>query len=304
LRFGDFTFIIPRMSETSPQFQERSIVIVGVGLIGGSIAAAVRKRFPECEVIGVGRNEERLEQARQAGLLTSWMVDINKSTVPTRSLGVVCLPVHQIANAVTALLNANCEIVTDAGSVKASVYEALGPNPDERFVGSHPIAGSEQSGFEHADANLFENRLCVVTTSSPEDSTLSRVQRVVAFWKALGSSVYLMSPDEHDRVLALTSHLPHILASVAASCVNQELLTFTGTGYRDTTRIAAGSAKLWASILMGNSKHCVEAIEDAEEQLRRFRDSLTSGNTEALEQLWEAAAENRRKLSGHHSEPL
>lgn len=287
------------MSETSPQFQERSIVIVGVGLIGGSIAAAVRKRFPECQVIGVGRNEERLEQARRAGLLTSWTVDLNKSTLPAGSIGVVCLPVHQIPSAVTALLNANCEIVTDAGSVKASVYEAMGPNPDERFVGSHPIAGSEQSGFEHADADLFRNRLCVVTTSSPEDSALNRVQRVISFWKALGSAVYLMSPDEHDRVLALTSHLPHILASVAASCVNQELLTFTGTGYRDTTRIAAGSAKLWASILMGNAKHCVEAIDDAEEQLRKFRESLTSGNAEALEQLWEAAAENRRKLSGH-----
>ena len=89
------------MSETSPQFQERSIVIVGVGLIGGSIAAAVRKLFPECQIIGVGRSEERLEQARRAGLLTSWTVDLNQSTVPAGSLGVVCLPVHQIPNAVT-----------------------------------------------------------------------------------------------------------------------------------------------------------------------------------------------------------
>lgn len=292
------------MSETNPQFEERSIVIMGVGLIGGSIAAAVRKRFPSCQVIGVGRSKERLAQACRLGLLNSWATDLRSDAIPPGSLGIVCLPVHQIANSVTELLRAGCEIVTDAGSVKASIYEALGPHPDQRFIGSHPIAGSEHSGFEHSDSELFQNRLCVVTTLTPEDSAQMRVQRIISFWKTLGSSVYLMSPDEHDRVLALTSHLPHVLASVAASCVGKDLLTFTGTGYRDTTRIAAGSAKLWASILMGNAKHCVEAIEEAESQLRKFRKSLTTGDTEALEQLWEAAAENRRKLSGHQSSPI
>jgi prephenate dehydrogenase len=285
---------------------EHSIVIVGVGLIGGSIAAAVRQRFPDCQVVGIGRSAVRLQQAQDRGLLTSWSVDISSRAIPNNSLAIVCLPVDQIANAVRSLLKEGCELVTDAGSVKAAIYESLGSeffaaDAQHGFVGSHPIAGSEQSGFESADANLFLNRLCVVTTqtaatTNPEEANYANVNRVVAFWKSLGSTVHLMSPDEHDRVLALTSHLPHILSSVTAACVEPELLPFTGTGYRDTTRIAAGSASLWASILLGNAKHCVESIRMAEDHLRKFRDALVTGDSQVLEALWESAASQRRQL--------
>ena len=289
------------MLETRTQYCERSIFIVGVGLIGGSIAAAVRQRFPDCKVIGIGRSPDRLRQAQEMGLLTSWSADISRMIVPKGSLAIVCLPVHHIADAVRQLLKAGCEVVTDAGSVKATVYDALDNDPDHRFVGSHPIAGSEHSGFEYADPDLFVNRLCVVTTTSPEDAADVNVQRVIAFWKSLGSSVYLMSPDEHDRVLALTSHLPHILSSVTAACVDAELLTFTGTGYRDTTRIASGSGSLWASILMNNAKHCIDSIRAAEIHLREFREALSTGNSKALEAIWESAATRRRLL--HRQQP-
>ncbi len=302
LRSSFINSIILTMQEMNHQMSERSIVIVGVGLIGGSIAAAVRHRFPNCQVVGIGRNPERLAQAKEMSLLTSWSLEISADAIPEGSLGIVCLPVHQIAQAVRTLLEAGCEVVTDAGSVKQCVYDSFGSQVDRRFVGSHPIAGSEQSGFEHADADLFSRRLCVVTTVTPEDAAEPNVQRVVEFWKSLGSSVYLMSPDEHDRVLALTSHLPHVLASVAAGCVEADLLKFAGSGYRDTTRIAAGSASLWTSILMGNSKHCVESIRAAEELLKNFRDALTAGDSAALEQLWEKAAQQRRMLNRDSTE--
>ena len=285
------------MQELTQNKAERNIIIAGVGLIGGSIAAAIRQRFPDCNVMGIGRNRERLESARKAGLLTSWSDEITADTIPTGSLAVVCLPVNQIADTVNQLLNAGCELVTDAGSVKASIIAALEDQPGLRYVGSHPIAGSEHSGFEHADANLFAGRLCVVTTSSPQQANHENVQRVVSFWKSLNAAVHLMSPEEHDRVLALTSHLPHILASVAAGCVEPDLLNFTGTGYRDTTRIAAGSASLWATILLGNAKHCLEAIDAAEEILHQFRTALETGNAKQLESLWESAAEKRRLLN-------
>lgn len=281
------------MQTGSRNFTEQSIVIVGVGLIGGSIAAAVRVRFPECKVIGIGRNRERLKLAAERGLLTSWSVQMTSATIPHGSLGIVCLPVDQIAGAVRQLADADCELVTDAGSVKACVYAALDDASKQRFIGSHPIAGSELTGFENSDAGLFVNRMCVVT---PVDATPIDTDRIVAFWESIGSTVQQMSPDEHDRVLALTSHLPHIVAAVMSGCVAAELLPFTGTGFRDTTRIAAGSATLWGSILLGNATHCVESIDAAERLLQRFREAIRTGDGPALESLLESSAQRRRTL--------
>jgi len=281
------------MQTGSRNSTEQSIVIVGVGLIGGSIAAAVRRRFPQCKVIGIGRNQERLKLATARGLLTNWSDQITSATIPHGSLGIVCLPVDQIAGAVRHLADADCELVTDAGSVKACVYAALDDVSKGRFIGSHPIAGSEQTGFENSDADLFVNRMCVVT---PVNATAIDTERIVAFWKAIGSTVQQMSPDDHDRVLALTSHLPHLIAAVMSGCVAEELLPFTGTGFRDTTRIAAGSASLWTSILLGNAIHCVESIDAAERLLMRFREAITTGDAPTLESLLEISAQRRRTL--------
>jgi len=173
------------------------------------------------------------------------------------------------------------------------VYAALDDVSGARFIGSHPIAGSEHTGFEHADADLFVNRLCVVT---PMGAGTNDTERIVAFWKSIGSTVQQMSPDEHDRVLALTSHLPHIVAAVMSGCVPPELMRFTGTGFRDTTRIAAGSASLWTSILLANATHCVESIDAAERLLQRFRAAITTGDATTLESLLEASAQCRRLL--------
>ncbi len=274
-------------------FQERNVVIVGVGLIGGSIAAAVRKRFPECKVIGIGRDQERLKLAAKRGLLTDWSSEITSASIPEGSLGIVCLPVDRIAEAVKQLVQAGCTLVTDTGSVKASIYTALDSDTRARFIGSHPIAGSEHTGFENADAELFVNRLCVVT---PIQATTADTERIAAFWNAIGSRVRQMSADEHDRILALTSHLPHVMSSVTCGCVPPELLPFTGTGYRDTTRIAAGSASLWASILLGNAAHCVESINAAERSLQRIREAISTGDSVMLESLLEASAQQRRNL--------
>lgn len=281
------------MNEQTGKFNEHSVIIVGVGLIGGSIAAALRRRYPGLEVIGVGRNPERLRRAQEAGLLTGFTTKLSQGTIPAGSFGVVCLPVDQIPAAVLALLEADCGLVTDAGSVKSHVCDTLQREAARGFVGSHPIAGSEHSGFEHADPDLFENRLCVVT---PLQNTIEQIERTTVFWKAIGCSVQSMSPSEHDRILALTSHLPHIMASATASCVPSELLPFAGTGYRDVTRIAAGSASLWAAILIDNAPYCITAIKSAEAQLAAFREALESHDASAVEQLWSAASELRRQL--------
>lgn len=284
------------MHQKENTLAESCVLIFGVGLIGGSVAAAIRQRFPDCKVIGVGRDQERLEAAVRAGLLSGSVHQSKLAEVPAESLGVVCLPVHRIADGARQLIGAGCGLVTDAGSVKAPVCRELKIQSD-RFVGSHPIAGSEQSGYEHADPDLFADRLCVVTADGPECVSRPQVLRVAAFWRSLGATVTVMPPEEHDRILALTSHLPHILASVAAGCVSEENLMFTGSGYRDTTRIAAGLSDLWASILMNNSEYCLEAIETAQARLEQFRESLLAGDVQQLENLWESAARIRRQLT-------
>lgn len=281
------------MQTQSSHFTEQSVVIVGVGLIGGSIAAAVRKRFPDCNVIGIGRDPQRLQRASKTGLLTDWSTEVTPASIPKGSLGIVCLPVDQIAQSVGQLAQAGCEIVTDAGSVKASIYDALKGDARARFVGSHPIAGGEQTGFENAAADLFVERLCIVT---PMESSKADTDRIVAFWNAIGSRVQQMSADEHDRILALTSHLPHVMAAATSGCVPQEFLPFTGTGYRDTTRIAAGSASLWTSILLGNAVHCAESIIAAERSLKKIREAIVAGDSTTLESLLETSAQRRRQL--------
>ncbi len=278
-------------------FREHHVAIIGVGLIGGSIAAALRKRFPECRVTGIGRSRERLQRAQDVGLLDGFSTTIDRESCPPGSLSIVCLPVGHIAEAVREIsaCSSDNSLITDAGSVKSQIYSELQGDSIalRRYVGSHPIAGSEHVGFEHAQENLFVRRMCVVT---PESAERSDVERVCALWRGIGSHVQIMTAAEHDRVLALTSHLPHILASVGAGCVTTELLPFTGTGFRDTTRVAAGSADLWAQILCGNRQFVTQAIQTAEHLLQRIRSAVECGDQQVLEQTLQTAAEVRRQL--------
>ncbi|TWW08983.1 Prephenate dehydrogenase [Planctomyces bekefii] len=270
---------------------ERTLVIVGVGLIGGSVAAAARKAMPELRIVGIGRSPQRLQAAVDQGLLDAWHLQAAVGQWSDDAFGLVCLPVDQITAAAKQLLQAGCSTVTDAGSVKEPICSLL--QNEARFVGSHPIAGSEQSGFEHACADLFRQRVCVVCGDPNQSPSTART---AAFWRQLGMVVRFMNPAEHDRVLARTSHLPHMLASVAAACVSDSELEFTGTGFRDTTRIAAGSAEIWSSILLQNRAGCLNAIAAAGDLLDQFRQAIETGNSQRLTEIWNTAATRRRRL--------
>lgn len=270
---------------------ERTLVIIGVGLIGGSAAAAARRSMPELRIIGIGRSPQRLQAATDAGLLDAWYLEPAAGLWPADAFGLVCLPVDQIADAARQLLQAGCGVVTDAGSVKEPICRLLQQVPG--FVGSHPIAGSEQSGFEHATADLFQHRVCVVCRHADQAAA---ADRVAGFWRQIGMRIRFMSAAEHDRVLARTSHLPHVLASVAAGCVSDSELEFTGTGFRDTTRIAAGSAEIWSSILLQNREACLNAIDAASGVLAAFREAIERVDGERLSDLWNSAAARRRRL--------
>jgi prephenate dehydrogenase len=162
-------------------------------------------------------------------------------------------------------------------------------------VGSHPLAGSEKRGPEHADADIFQDRLTVVTPApaTPPDA----VTRVVAFWQALGSRVKLMDADEHDRALALTSHLPHLAAAALAGILPPELGELTATGFRDTTRVAAGHPSLWTGIFAQNRPATLDALQRLSAQLEKYRLALEAGDWAALDALLTHAKKVRDALA-------
>ncbi len=259
-----------------------TVAIVGVGLIGGSIAAALKSRQHRGRVVGVGRNAERLQSAVSVKLIDEYVTDLRQVRA---DLTILCTPVdHIVSNArKIAANNSQTAIFTDAGSVKEQICTDLSAELPGRFVGSHPLAGSEKRGFEYADAELFVDRLCVITPTktTPEN----RTEFIEQFWRSIGMRTLRMSPAEHDAALAQTSHLPHLVASVLAGCLPSEWLKLTSTGFADTTRIAAGDADLWTAILLQNRAHVLAACERFESTWREFRNAIETTDAVELKQL-------------------
>ncbi len=291
--------IMTAMAQVSKKFEDR-VIIVGVGLIGGSIAAAIRQRHPECRVTGVGRSEQRLAAAQEAGLLDDWATAVTADMLQRPSVVVVCLPVNMIAAQVCEVASMATEdvLITDAGSVKTGICDqvTMDQKSARLFVGAHPIAGGETGGFENAEADLFHNRVCVITPPQQPEGDDHRIARIIGFWSGIGCTVAQMTPREHDRILALTSHLPHVMAAVMTSVVGPENLPLTGSGFRDATRIAAGSPTLWKEILAGNREQVIAAVQSAEQTLADFRIALIQRDDSRIEALLSKASACRTSL--------
>lgn len=275
----------------------KTVAIVGVGLIGGSIGCALRQRGLAEQVVGIGRSHASLRMARRAGAITSTTVDLEKG-VAEAELVVVCTPVGRIVEDVRAAAAACPEgtLITDAGSTKRTIVDTLDSGLDRgcRFLGSHPIAGGEKAGAANAKANLFDGKITVLTptknTRAEDFDTLEK------FWSALGSVVIQMSPADHDRALALTSHLPHLVAAALSLIQPECLFRLSGAGLADTTRIAAGDPKLWRQILHFNQENVLAALDQFEKRLAALRDALQAQDHATLEDLLTAAKKNRDAL--------
>jgi prephenate dehydrogenase len=270
--------------------------IVGVGLIGGSIALAARRRGLVDRVVGCDRSEEVLERARGLGLIDAGTTDLCHA-VRDASLVVFCTPVDRLVDCVTTCYEA-CRpgtLLTDVGSTKSAIVRRLAGRmpPGVTFVGSHPVAGSEKAGPEHARADLFDGRVVVVT---PAGDPPVAVSMVCGFWRALGGRVETMSPEHHDEVLALTSHLPHLVSSVLAGVLPPEWKRLAGTGFRDTTRLAAGSPELWQAIFLSNRPALLDAVRQFQAHLESFRTALANEDGERLRLLLEQGKYVRDQL--------
>jgi len=274
-----------------------SVAVVGVGLIGGSIGLALRERSLARDVVGVGRNEKRLGIAQQCGAVTSTTTDWSKG-VRSAELIVVCTPVAHIVDHVRQAMRscgANA-LITDAGSTKGRICREIESKPGSGgvFVGSPPMAGSHKSGPEYARADLFEGSLTVVTPT--EETREEYAEQIELFWKSLGSDVVRTSPEEHDRAVAAISHLPHVAASALSASTAGDHLALAGSGWRDTTRVAAGDAELWRQILADNRDHILQSLDNFAKVLTEFRDALAAENQTELTRLLEVGKRNRDSL--------
>lgn len=274
-----------------------TVAIVGVGLIGGSIGLALRERSLARNVVGVGRNRQRLSIAEQRGAVTSTTTDWPEG-VHNADLIVVCTPVARVVEHVKQV-SRSCGpnvLITDAGSTKGRICRELGSKPGAGgvFVGSHPMAGSHKSGPEHARADLFVGSLTLVT---PTDTTREEdAEQIEAFWKSLGSNVIRTSPEDHDRAVAAISHLPHVVAAALSGATSPDHLPLAGRGWRDTTRVAAGDVELWRQILADNRDHILQSLDNFAKVLTEFRDALAADDQTELTGLLEVGKRNRDSL--------
>ena len=275
----------------------KSLTIVGVGLIGGSIGLAAKRRGVAQHIVGAGRRQASLNRALAQGAIDEGSLDI-AAAIRSAEIAVFCTPVDGIAEQILAAAPA-CSpgtLLTDAGSTKAEIVRRIEGRlaKDIVYVGSHPLAGSEKRGPDHADADLFQDRLTIVTRTPATDP--SAVERTAAFWQALGSRVQVMSPEEHDQALAVTSHLPHLLAAALAGILPPELRELAASGFRDTTRVAAGDPILWSGVFAQNRLAVLDALDRLEVRLSQFRDALLVQNWSAVGELLAQAKKVRDAL--------
>jgi len=278
----------------SPMSTVRSVTIVGVGLIGGSIGLALRARGLAQRVVGYGSRAETLEAALALGAISEIAVDATRAAAS--ELIVVCAPVDHIVEQVCQLapLCAAGTLFTDAGSTKATIVRQLEAAMHEpnwpagvRFVGSHPLAGNEKKGPQAASAQLFEGR-AVVLTPTPA-SPAEDLARLRDFWGSLGAKVLEMPPAQHDAALAVTSHLPHVVAAAIAGLTPERYVTLTAGGWQDTTRIAAGDPALWRQIMLSNRENLLSALDDFRGLIDTWRQALAAQDGEQLERLLKEA---------------
>jgi prephenate dehydrogenase len=275
----------------------QTLTIVGVGLIGGSIGLAAKKREVAQRVLGVGHRKASLDQAVARGAVDEPFLDLSEA-VHQADLAIFCTPVDLIAEQILAAAP-GCKagaLLTDAGSTKATIVRRVTERRPNHvaFVGSHPLAGSEKRGVEFAHADLLEGRVTVVTKTS--ETAPADLNRTIAFWRSLGSEVIVMDPEEHDRALAMTSHLPHLVASALVGALTPSLFPLTGTGFRDTTRVAAGDPALWTGIFLQNRESLLGAMDRMGIQLDYFRRALLASDRTALDQLFGYAKRLRDSL--------
>jgi len=276
------------------------IAVVGVGLIGGSLALALKQAGEVTEVIGIGRGLKNLERAKALGVVDSYTQDL-AAGVAEADLVFLATPVCSLAQVAGIALKAMKPgaILTDGGSVKGEVIAEIEPLlPDGiHFVPGHPIAGTENSGAEAAFATLYHERRCILTPTALTDA--EALDRVARMWRIAGSDVVTMGAEKHDRILAAISHLPHMIAYTLVNAVGsydrfeENILEFSAGGFRDFTRIASSDPTMWRDIALANQEALLEMLERYQRFLDELRQDIEAGNGQVLHDFFLRSKELR-----------
>lgn len=281
----------------------RKTAILGVGLLGASLALAMRKKGLTEEISGFGRSLNNLKEAKARGIIDSCFPNDPAGCVAGADLVVFATPVGvfgEIAQAVKGSLEKG-SIQMDVGGVKGRlVYELQDALP--RFVGCHPIAGGERPGIESASERLFEGSKCIITKTDKTDA--GAADALEGLWRAVGCEIEFMDPYEHDEIYALVSHLPHIIAYCLVNTVkdsNGDLIMFAGKGFKDSTRIAMSSPELWRDICQMNRDNLLRFINLFRKNLERVEDLIDGRDPDALEREFDSARALRSRIKNENN---
>ncbi|MFN3990151.1 MAG: prephenate/arogenate dehydrogenase family protein [Erythrobacter sp.] len=279
------------------------VAIIGLGLLGGSIGLAIRARVPQITTTGYDRSAEVRAEAAALGLV-GVVHDTPEAAVADADLVILCVPVgamEEAARAIAPGLKAGA-IISDVGSSKQAVAEALARAlPGHTIIPAHPVAGTEQSGPQAGFATLFVGRWCIITP--PEDADPAALDALSAFWSALGSKVELMDAAHHDLVLAVTSHIPHLIAytivgtaSDLEDVTESEVIKYSAGGFRDFTRIAASDPVMWRDVFLTNRTAVLEMLGRFTEDLTALQRAIRSGDGDTLFDLFTRTRAIRRQV--------
>lgn len=286
----------------APLFER--VALVGIGLIGSSLARVIRRERLAATIAISTRSPATLEQARALGLGDAYHID-PKEAVAGADLVIVSVPVGssgEVAKAIAPALKPGA-ILTDVGSTKASVIAQMAPEVPEgvHFIPGHPIAGTERSGPDAGFAALFENRWCILTPQAGADE--AAVERLAEFWRRCGSNIDVMDPNHHDMVLAIVSHLPHIIAynivgtaDDLETVTKSEVIKYSASGFRDFTRLAASDPTMWRDVCLHNRDAILEMLARFSEDLASLQRAVRWGDGDKLFDLFTRTRAIRRSI--------
>jgi len=269
------------------------VAIIGVGLIGGSIGLVLKKKGLTGKIIGIGHRQKSINQALMAGAVDAGYLGLGQ--IRGADLVILAAPVKEIINILPKLKNLitkDCLII-DAGSTKSEIIKTAEKHK-LRFIGGHPLAGMEKKGPENARADLFKNSLCLLVV--PKKYNPQDLNRVKKLWEALGARTLVLNSARHDRILAFTSHLPHVVVFSLLDCLRSDYLKFGAGGLKDTTRIGLSDPLLWKDIFLTNRQELLGAINTFEKSLQRLKFLIKNNNDRALRTYLEKVKDKRNGL--------
>jgi len=272
----------------------KKVAIVGIGLIGGSIALELKRKHLAKEVVGVSRRRKSLAWAKEIGAIDKGSLDL--AIIKGADLVILATPVGLIINKapiIAKFISKDC-VVTDVGSTKAEIVsklEKIFPN----FLGSHPLAGSEKCSVRNAQLGMFKQSICILTPT--KKTTSKALNKIRSLWLKMGTKIIILSPEKHDKVLSFTSHLPHVVAFSLIGAIPTEYLGLASTGLRDTTRIASSEPNLWVDILLSNRKNILKNISIMQKKLSSIKSAIENKDAKALNNILSEAKEKRDCLA-------